>query len=243
MLKVFASKSLLQTLHAAQGLSLKGNSMFYRPVQTDDRHFSREIVYTAIDWTKLTSIVPAFRARIEEWYIVPANTLAADWHNAFSVAALDCLLIDTLAQFEKGIPQSDRETFIDYVKRTLPQFAATLPSNIRRNGRADITTPAEALYFGFRCAILHEAHIPPYCQILGESNIVRAESTGKTKYADGTDCCAVVLDPMFLLKALETNFNQYIENLLNSTTQHDQLRANFKKKFKASFGIDIDSAA
>ena len=216
--------------------------MFYQPVQYSDRHFARETLYTEIDWTKLMSIVPAFKDRIEDWYIVPARALATDWHNAFSVAALDCLLIDTLAQFEKGLPQSESGVFINYVKNKLPQFAAALPSNIRRNGKADITTPAEALYFGFRCGILHEAHIAPYCQVLGESRIVRVEPIGVTKYADGSDCCAVVLDPMELLLALEPIFNTYIENLLCPSARHDPLRVAFKKKFKASFGIDIDAA-
>ena len=215
--------------------------MFYRPVVTA-RHFSREIEYTAIDWTKLSAIVPAFRVRIAEWYIFPAKAFATDWHNAFSVAALDCLLIDCLAQFAKGSLESRKDIFIDFVKDKLPSFRPALPANIRRDGKPDITTPAEAMYFGFRCPILHEAHIPPYCQILPEPNIVRAQATGKATYADGKDCCVVILDPMELLKALETVFETYITNLLAPGAANDSLRVNFKKKFKASFGIDIDAA-
>ena len=130
--------------------------MFYQPVQGADRHFSREILYKDIDWTKLTSIVSAFKARIEEWYIVPAKMLATCWHNSFSVAALDCLLIDTLAQFENGSLSSGRQIFMDYVGNKIPQFAVPLPVRIRRPGNdGDMTTPAHALYFGFRCGILH----------------------------------------------------------------------------------------
>lgn len=222
-------------------LCLKGHILFYRPVQTD-RHFSKEIQYSDVDWTKLSSIVPAFEARITEWYIIPAKELAKDWHNAFSVAALDCLLIDSMAQFAKGSPESTRDIFIDFVKDNIPAFRPALPAIIKQNGKPDITTPAEALYFGFRCPILHEAHIPPYCQILPETSIVSARPTGKTTYADGTDCCAVILDPLRLLTALEALFNTYTADLLAPGVANDTLRANFKKKFKNSFGIDITTA-
>ncbi len=216
--------------------------MFYRPIPYTGRHFSRKIEYSAIDWNTFSTVVDAFKARISEWYIVPAKLLAKDWHNSFSVAALDCLLIDTMAQFEKGVPESKSDIFIEFVKAKLPQFAVRLPANIRRPSRQPITTPAEALYFGFRCGILHEAHIPPYCQVLPESNIVRTETTGITTYDSGDDCCTVVLDPTTLLAALETLFETYISNLLDTDMNYDTLRANFKKKFTSSYGIDINAA-
>lgn len=213
--------------------------MFYQPVYAD-RHFSKEIEYSAIQWAKLSSIVPAFRARIFDWYFEPAKLLAKDWHMSFSVAAIDCLLIDTMAQFEKGAAKSKGEFFIDFLADKLPQFAVPLPAIIKcPNGKPPITTPAEAMYYGFRCCILHEAHIAPYCQILPEAQIVRAEATGKTKYADRTDCCAVVIDPPKLLEALERLFEKYIADLLDVNRKNDGLRRNFKKKFTSNYGIDI----
>jgi hypothetical protein len=215
--------------------------VFYQPIQTD-RFFSRSKLYTSIDWTKLSDIVPAFMERITDWYIGPGSALAGDWHNAFSVMAVDCLLIDTLAQFERGKDESDRTTFIEFVKATLPPFAVTLSPAIKRPGKADITTPAEALYFGFRCGILHEAHIPPYAGLHPEPGLVRIVPTGHTRYADGTDCTAVMMDPVRLFRELETIFERYILNLLDPSTVHDPLRAAFKKKFTSSFGIDITNA-
>ncbi len=222
--------------------------MFYQPVQSHDRYFARDIRYVEINWTVLGSVIEAFRARIEQWYIAPANTLALCWHNAFSVAALDCLLIDTLAQFEHGADKSSASVFIDFVKAKWPQFASPLPANIRRDPKnkkgkiKDITNPAEALYYGFRCGILHEAHIPPYCQMDHEPNIVRTAPSGTVRYKDGSDCCAVILDPVELLKSLELNFNCYIESLLDANSKYEKLRSNFKKKFRDSFGICIDAA-
>lgn len=218
------------------------DSVFYRPIQTD-RYFSRSRLYTSIDWTKLADIVPVFMERITDWYVGPGSALAADWHNAFSVMAIDCLLIDTLAQFEKGKDESDRTTFIEFVKAKLPQFAVALRPAIRRPGKPDITTPAEALYFGFRCGILHEAHVPPYAGLRPEPGIVLVVPTGHTRYADGTDCPAVLVDPIRLFRELETIFERYVLNLLDPSPAYEPLRASFRKKFTSSFGIDITGAA
>ena len=216
--------------------------MFHRPIQYTNRHFSGQILYNQIDWMRLDSIIPAFQARLSEWYILPAKELAMEWHNAFSVAALDCLLIDTLSQFRKGTLESSRSVFIGFVEDSFPQFKVNLPAIIRRKTRPPIKTLAEALYFAFRCGILHEAHIPPYCQILPEPNIVRAEASGIATYADATACCAVILDPMEMLKALEVVFESYINNLLDPDPRHNRVRMDFKTKFEASFGINIDAA-
>lgn len=218
--------------------------MFHRPVPYGGRHFSKTIEYAAIDFTKMASVVPAFKARLTDWYITPGDLLSAGndgWHNAFSVCALSCLLIDALAQFEQN--KSGRKVFIDFVKATFPIFAVPLSSPIERPPpENNIKTPAEALYFGFRCGILHEAHIPPYAQILPEPAIVRTQATGITKYGDGRACVSVILDPLKLFEALKTVFQQYTANLLDPDPALDLLRVNFKAKFTTSFGIDITAA-
>jgi hypothetical protein len=214
--------------------------MFHRPVNTPDRYFSRSILYVSIDWTKMDSIVQAFMERITDWYIGPGSTLAADWHNAFAVMAIDCLLIDTLAQFEKGEPESSGAMYVDYVKRKLPEFAPNLPAPIRRPTRPDLVTGADVLYAGFRCGIVHEAHIPPFAAINPEPGIVRYVASGHARYADGTDCTAVFVDPIRLFRKLETIFEEYIHNLLDRA--QTTLRNMFKRKFTSNYGIDITGA-
>jgi hypothetical protein len=218
--------------------------MFYRPVPYNGRHFSKTIEYASIDFTQMASIVPAFKARLTDWYITPGDLLSAGrdgWHNAFSICALSCLLIDTLAQFEQN--KSGRKVFIDFVKAKFPIFAQPLSAPIERPPpEKKIKTPAEALYFGFRCGILHEAHIPPYAQILPEPAIVRTQATGITTYDDGSACVSVILDPVKLFEGLKAIFEQYTRNLLDPDPAHDLVRVNFKAKFTTSFGIDITAA-
>jgi hypothetical protein len=190
----------------------------------------------------MSSVVPAFEARITDWYIVPGKILAADWHNAFSVMAIDCLLIDTLAQFEKGAAEGTGPMYVEYVKDNLPEFAPRLPADIRRDGRPDLKTGADVLYSAFRCAIVHEAHIPPYAAINPEPGIVRYIASGHAKYADGTDCTAVSVDPILLLRKLEGIFKTYILNLLDPDLSYEGLRKMFKRKFTSNYGIDISAA-
>jgi hypothetical protein len=188
----------------------------------------------------MASIVPAFMERITDWYIGPGSLLASDWHNAFTVMAIDCLLIDTLAQFEQGISESTGPIYVDYVRRKLPEFSPRLPAPIKRPTRPDLLTGADVLYSGFRCSIVHEAHIPPYASINPEPGIVRYVASGHAIYADGTDCTAVFVDPIRLFRKLESIFEEYIHSLLDPT--QTTLRSMFKRKFTSNYGIDISAA-
>ncbi|QDV37529.1 hypothetical protein [Tautonia plasticadhaerens] len=216
--------------------------MFHRPVQAPDRHFSRSTLYVKIDWSKLSSVVYAFMDRITDWYIGPGSNLASDWHNAFSVMAIDCLLIDMLAQFEKGAAESSASMYVDFVKRKLPEFAPNLPAPIRRPTRPDLVTGADVLYSGFRCGIVHEAHIPPYAAINPEPGIVRYVAAGHAVYADGTDCSSVFVDPIRLFRKLEGVYESYIAQLLDPDPSNENLRLMFKRKFTSNYGIDVSGA-
>lgn len=58
------------------------SQMFYCPVKYAGRHFSKTIEYTNIDFTKLSSIIPAFADRISDWYLTPTAVLAASGAHA-----------------------------------------------------------------------------------------------------------------------------------------------------------------
>jgi len=197
--------------------------VFYEAITTGQRNFSRHIEYKSIDFTKLSSIIPAFRARIEEWYILPAKELANDWHNAFSVLALDCLLIDAMGKYCYAAPGGSVR-FIDYLETEIPKFGDALAHPIRFTGRVsphnsmELRTAAQVIYYAYRCPILHEAHIFPFAGVLPETNIFRNEPSGKAKYSDKTDCPAFYLNPVNLLSVLVPAFHSSTANLLDSDT-------------------------
>lgn len=220
--------------------------MQYVPVQTE-RHFDRETFYDKIDWKDLKDILKHFELRLRDWYIEPAETLRkTTGHYAFSIMAINCLLIDTLSQFETGAPKSSGKRFIDFSKKHLSGFGGTGHTSIRatdRNGNpTTLMDFSEILYVGFRCGILHQAHIPLYGAVdPGYAKVVGVEA-GATKYADGTDCPTVVINPLLLFDNVGNCFGNYMAKLWDSDASNDTLRAAFATKFKNSFGIDISKA-
>ena len=224
--------------------------MIYKVDQTAQasRYFSKEVRYSQIDWSRLDQIIDAFRQRILDWYAEPAAELAKNGHFAFAVMALNCLLIDTLSQFASGKDSSAASEFKKFIRNRLPSvYSCQLRTSIqhddgkRQDTLADV---ADVLYHGYRCGILHQAHIPPYGGVdPGAAHAAQVIVPGLAKYnTTGLDCPTVILNPLLLLKDVRTSFEQYIGELKDRDTKHDQLRANFKSKFSSSFGIDVTGA-
>lgn len=220
--------------------------MIYEAVQAN-RYFDKDRRYSEIDWTKLDQIVDAFQKRIQDWYLNPAKELSKNGHFAFSVMALNCLLIDTLSQFAFGKDSSEASTFKKFIRDKLPEYSAPLATAIKhKDGKKEETLGdiADVLYHGFRCGILHQAHITLYGLINpGAAEPVLQQSAGYTKYKDsGADCPSVVINPLKLLEDVSQAFEAYVRDLKNRDPQHDLLRENFKGKFSKSFGVDISSS-
>ncbi|HEX3526145.1 MAG TPA: hypothetical protein VH988_03685 [Thermoanaerobaculia bacterium] len=216
--------------------------MFYEVDQHAQsiRYFSRGVLYSQIDWSNLDRIVDSYRQRIQDWYFGPAKELAKNWDFAFSVMALNCLLIDTLSQYVAGRESSRSNDFTEFIRKRLPRdYSCKLKTKIQHyDGREEKTLKdvASVLYYGFRCGILHLAHIPPYCGVAQEAKPVR-EVPGHVKYKKSGTCCpSIIVNPLTLLKDLEETFEAYLGNLKDRDQKNDHLRANFKEKFSSSFG-------
>lgn len=231
--------------------------LFYQPVQSE-RFFARGVRYDSIDWTNFTKIIAAFKQRIEDWYIRPADELRkVSWDYSFTLMAINCLLIDTLSQFYYGEDSSSRGTFKKYVRKHLPPFRAELPTKIqirpdrrkRRKAPANKLKPqkkkyfrtyAEVLYHCFRCGILHEAHITA-CGVLAglDGKMVDTDPDVCTKYRNNSDCPTVRMDPTVILDEVKKMFDKYLATLVDPDPKFEVRRLKFKKKFTNSIGIDI----
>lgn len=217
--------------------------MIYEPVQAN-RYFTKTQKYSDVDWSDFDAVVDAFQQRINNWYIDAATALAdATGHHAFSIMAIDCLLIDTLSQFATGQLSSTANTFKSFISDHLANFNASLANPIQHddhNRQATLTTVADVIYHGFRCGILHQAHIPLYGAVDPGGAHFNDAGSGTTKYAaDGSDCPTLVVNPLRLLEDLKAYFSQYISDLKNTDPQFDALRVNFKTKFSDSFGVTV----
>lgn len=234
---------------------------FYTPVQ-NARAFRREKPYDKIDWNNFREVLNEFHGRLDDWYIMPAKELGKNGHFAFPVMAMDCLLIDTLSQYyygndpsptekangQKGSLESSGAKFKDFLVERLPHRTGPLPVPIKQAATSKnpkgkpLLTFEDVLWSGFRCGILHQAHIPLYGAVYGVANVLEFHPSGATKYSDGTDCPTVICFPQELLKELETAFIKYAEDLWNPDKAFDDLRRHFKAKFEDSFGVTIKTA-
>ena len=217
--------------------------MIYEPVKAN-RYFTKTDRYSDINWADFGSVVTAFEARINNWYIEPASELAkSTGHYAFSIMAINCLLIDTFSQFASGQLYSTAATFKQFISNCLPRYRTTLAATITHDDhvrQTTLSTVADVLYHGFRCGILHQAHIPLYGGIdPGGAAFVETASGLATYSSSGLDCPTVSVNPLLLLDDLKTYFAEYIANLKRPDAQYDSLRANFKVKFADSFGISV----
>ena len=207
--------------------------------------------YDELDWNNLGEVVEAFHWKINEWYLVPANgILRAGFDQAFALMGLTCLLTDTLSQYYFGKPKSSQTTFKDFLKATIPSFAAQLSQPIEYTnlrGKVDkLETYADVMYVGFRCGILHECHVPLYGGLAGQDQLhghmFDVDPDICTKYDDGRDCPTVRMDPTMIYPAVKTVFDTYSENLLDPNSAFDGRRDLFKIKFSVSFGVDVTNA-
>jgi hypothetical protein len=234
---------------------------YYMPVQ-NARAFRREKPYDKIDWNNFQEVLAEFHGRIDDWYIIPAKELGKNGHYVFPVMAVDCLLIDTMSQYYYGSDPSPTETlngqtgsldssgakFKDFLVARLPHRTGPLPVPIKqpvtsRNPKGKpLLTYEDVLWSGFRCGILHQAHIPLYGAIYGVANVLDFQPSGITTYADRTDCPTVICFPQKLLDDLETAFLKYLDDLWNPAPSFDDLRRRFKAKFEDSFGVTISTA-
>ncbi len=215
----------------------------YIPVK-ENRLFTHDTTYDCINWNDFDTVVDAFDARINEWYLRPIETLLkASVHFGFPVVGLTCLLVDTLSQYFYGKLESSATTFKDFVRANLPSFATPLPQAISvpqiLGVDKTIVDFAEALYYGFRCGILHEANVTQYGMIVGQDTAIKSVPSGYTKYVDTRDCPSIILDPRCFVTEVDFFYMDYITNLKDSSAQFDTLRSNFREKFAWNFGIDI----
>ena len=74
------------------------------------------------------------------------------------------MLLDAISQYRAGIEQSSGKAFKEFVRARLPSQGARFPTPIRvwderKRRELQAVDFADVLWNGFRCGILHEAHV------------------------------------------------------------------------------------
>lgn len=239
--------------------------MLYEPVRKN-RLFAVGTSYADIDASSLAKVLQAFEKRIGQWYIEPIRLLENQpgQHGAFAAMALCCLLIDCLCQFEKGKVVSNRSLFISFIRRRLPHYNTVISPAIcfpkvdnhactyKFNARGQVQTQqianvSDAIYYIYRCGILHSAHAP-LCGVISGLNVRRFSirpnslTTYKSIGMSGSPCPTIVIDPWKLFADVENEFQNYLYRITTSGPS-TSLRRRFNLKFADAFGIDVSGAA
>lgn len=229
------------------------------------REFGADTTYKELyrKRTDLMYVIDTWEARIKTWYLKPMGSLAVSNDNSFAVMLLACVLIDTLSQFEHGKEESDSDCFKSWArelgkgefKRRITPVIQYLPPG-KKNPKK-ITDCAEALWEGFRCGIVHQAHAPLYCiaSDLGDKHdegavwLTRESTNEPREYAQysqqfvndhglpNCECHSVMVDPWVLGRLVESKFQKYLGDLRDGKKSH--YRKNFKDKFRWCHGIDV----
>ena len=210
----------------------------YHPVQ-ENRFFAADIKYNDVDWNDFQAVVQAFQQQIEYWYVLPGLELKKGDHFGFAIAALASLLIDCLSQYEDGVVSGMRTNFIEFLRRHWPELDTSYPIPINAGNNIQVSDGAEAIYYGLRCGILHEAHVKLYTALTAQGGIAEYHPVGFARDENGADCPVVTIEPNRLFDAVHSRFNTFMTELIDTNAAYNNSRQMFKTKFEASYGVQI----
>ena len=153
--------------------------------------------------------VDIFIDRIQGRYLSQIDLLSSDINsNGFVIMAINCLLIETLYQFENGFEETKEN------KKEYTAFLRKIDANAFNTNRK-----AESFYSNIRCGILHSAQTKKGARLSDEEDfVVKMENS------------VLLVSVKGVTNLLITYFNEYAKKLLDNN--EIELRENFIKKMK-----------
>jgi len=164
------------------------------------------------DWAMMIKI---FKNRLEGRFLEPIRLIAADQKigkfSGFSILALDCLIIETLVQFDAGKDDTKGEGETSFVS------FLTTKDNFKDFFNKE---KAKIFYYHFRNGLLHQAQTKKKSLIkIGQESMVSKVSTNLHE--------GLIVDREKFHEAIEKEIKRYMDLLTNGDTD---LRNNFVKK-------------
>ncbi|HET6218574.1 MAG TPA: hypothetical protein VFE27_16240 [Acidobacteriaceae bacterium] len=179
------------------------------------------IALNTTDWAEMTTI---FRDRLVGRFLGSIHLIANDEEigrfAGFSTLALDCLLIETLNQFYKGLD----ETPSPHVDEFREFF---LNSEHFRDHFSDET--AKIFYWHIRCGLLHQAQTK-------KKSFIRADDSAMITVTTNDVRDGIIVNRVKFHEAVERVIESYIKRLLDGGVANDALRTNFIVKMKLICG-------
>lgn len=193
-----------------RGISMNKNNISYVSVRYTKKDYQKLRLTLNSDDITLEKAIKIFIDRIEGRFFEQIRTLSNDYNqNGFSIMALACLLIETFAQFIKGLDDTrgvSRQEYIDFLMNSLDCFPTK--------------AAAESFYSCIRCGILHQAQTKKNSALTFDEKYV-IEYRG--------NFLKVSVDN-FTEKLCEF-FHRYCQQLKEGGSDDNLLRSNFIKKW------------
>ena len=157
--------------------------------------------------TDFEAAIDIFRDRITGRFLDQIHFLSTDCNkNGFAIMAIECLLIETLAQFRNGLDDTvgvSARVYSDFLYHDL--------------GICPVRSLATRFYRNIRCGILHQAQTKP------QRGLTFGGSTAMELH---NDFLMVSVDRF--VEAVDVYFSEYCSDLLDPANY--ELRINFIKK-------------
>jgi len=190
-----------------------GSGVAIRPIHISEKYSVEDWkalnFSTEADWQKGIDI---FEDRMESRFFRHTNMIERDGYSGFVIMALDCLLIETLQQFYKGMSETPYGKSKSYFEDFLTETSF---------GKFFDKTLASKFYTHIRSGILHQA------EVKGSSRILTQRSgplVGLSKDGDG-----LIINRRLFHGQLLREYNNCIIKLRNASPDNTQ-RVNFRKK-------------
>jgi hypothetical protein len=167
-------------------------------------------------WAHRGSTVDIFEERIRGRYLDLTDRLDRRPYAGFAVLALDSLLIETLEQFIRGVPNSDAQSrafFMSFLSRPYCEVDGTIPF---AEGRGRL------FYDHFRCGILHQAE--------SKNNSRVTSNPTAPIVAPAPDGKGLVVNSHRVHAMVRLAFERYLLDLRCLGAQNDELRLAFQTK-------------
>ena len=216
-----------------------------------ERHFTKDKKIRELKGKKLNEVIDIFKERIDNWYILVAETILKqeDFITlSFGLMTINVIIIDLLSQYEFDKENSSGKAYQDFLKNHIPEFKSKFRNDykvkyyhpikkkfIQKNANNCFTDYSQAFWEGFRCGIVHNAMILPFGRINTEPKGIIDEATWLDDKGDNR--VDLEIHPIKLYHKIKEIFNEYIAKLKNPT--NIPLINNFKAKFRRDFGYQI----
>ena len=170
------------------------------------------------NWERMTTI---FSDRLDGRYLKPIRLIASDQKigsfSGFSIIALDCLVIETLAQFYNGTDETTGAHWLAF-------WSVFKKSNFFTEFTKEKT---RIFYSHFRCGILHQAQTKKMSLV--KINREKMLEPISNKISEG-----MIVDRIKFHEALENEIVSYVDKLIDG---EQELRKNFVKKINFICGL------